>query len=157
MAVPLEATCAASPGARPPGARAAVPSLGMLGNAFHRRALDLLFVSLEARVLVGIGRGLVGVRLWFRLWGHRTLLSGVQDAAAVRMQYLPGHVGGVLARQEYITGRHFVGLAGALHRRARTMLGNFLGVERCRYQRCPDRTRRDGVDADALLHQRLRQ
>ena len=52
-----------------------------------------------------------------------SLSSGVHDIAAVRMQHLPAHVGGVLAGEEHVAGRHFVRLAGALHRRAFAVLG----------------------------------
>ena len=55
-----------------------------------------------------------------RFRGHCVLLfSGVDDLAAVRMQHLPGHVGGVLAGEEHVAGRDLVRLAGAPHRHVR--------------------------------------
>src|SRR6185312_9420656 len=88
---------------------------------------------------------------------RRPVPSGPDDVAAVRMQDLAADVGRVLARQEHVAGRNLVRLAGPLHRYAGAVMRDTLRLERGRNERRPDRARRDGVDAYAVLGQRLRQ
>jgi len=71
------------------------------------------------------------------------------------MQDLAGHVAGIRRREEDETRGDLAGFTRPAERNIFAELGDLLGREGRRNERRPDRTRRDGVDADFLLRQRF--
>ena len=77
----------------------------------------------------------------------------VDDRAAVDMQDLPGDVGSVLAGQEHVSGGDLSRLPRASERRVETEARELVCWQGGVDERGPDRSRCDGVDADAARGQ----
>src|SRR5690606_2535957 len=68
--------------------------------------------------------------------------------AAVRMQHLPRHVAGILARQKHVAGSNLARLTRAAHGRVLSEALDALGGVRRSHERCPDGTWSNAVDAN---------
>jgi len=69
----------------------------------------------------------------------------VHHAAAIRVEHLTGHVGGIVRSEKYKTGGDFFRLAGPSQRCVGTKGRHFLGGEGRWNQRRPNWPRRNGV------------
>jgi hypothetical protein len=67
------------------------------------------------------------------------------------MEHLPGHIRGIVAREEQITRRDFFRLTDSFHRNLGAKSFDLLFGESGRNKRGPDWSRSDGIDTNILL------
>src|SRR5438270_304261 len=79
----------------------------------------------------------------------------VHDAAAIWMEHLTGHVGGIFRSEKHKTGGDFVGLTRASQRCIGTECRDFIGGESRWNQRRPDWARSGGVFPNLLVRSRF--
>ena len=77
--------------------------------------------------------------------------SSSDHLAAIRVQHLSRHVGRILASQEEMAGGNLIGLTWATQRNMLSELSHLIGAEACGNEWRPDRSRRNAIDADAIL------
>src|SRR6266403_3741339 len=81
----------------------------------------------------------------------------VHHSAAIRVEHLTGHVGGIVRSEKYKTGGDFFRLARPSQRGVGTKGRHFLGGEGRWNQRRPNWPRRNGVYPNFLFRQSLGQ